>query len=739
MRTRPAAFSAVQMSVAAEQHIIVKLYDGTSTWLFSDIDMHLSDGHVYPLFIPEDFNGPIEAVDIMSKEWVVGEAVVGLSNIRYRKDTSSDWVKFSEEAGGLLNGTMTIYLASGRNVAALSDCLTRWAGTIVEAPEYDLDRIIVRAVDNTIVYNVLLPQRYMNEIDYGEHLIDENSEKKLPIVYGEFARKASGNDDIFSGIGLAKTYRISTYPYSTRHALSGHDIYSFTELYYDLGGPSILAVGNLTDTGYDSGDDIYTVWVNGQTYCYDLFIPNESPPSDYDDSGYTPDNSSYAHDGNSSTQAGIKDNVTDNGTEQIGRGNWGITNSDIMMAHLQRTSGELIDNETYPIIYFQQKNATWESTDAIAGNDVIIIQFYFSRDGSSDRFINVATMSTSGSEWGQSTWVNYASKNITNFAYPLDTELMLSIYAQNTASDDANSSTDDDVIIKFGEIQFCLQVYYITAPLEGWAELSGRMFGSWIDGGSRSNSYDEYDLIEDPAFIIESLLRDELSLSDSDINLSSFDDAANSSVKARINLHSENEMRLNDVIRQLAEQSTFAFYWSAAGKARLIALNDSTPTTAVRGSHSVIIPYSHIVEGTIKISKDPHIINHLNVESRWQEEYQTFRDVDVVENSTSQTSYGVRKYEAKWKNIATTSSDHVAAHLVSNANGIWANAHNVIEFEAAGFTGADIEIGDWIEFDSTTVDPHITLFGTSFSGIQFLVMEMVMGLQSTYIKAIELY
>lgn len=38
----------------------------------------------------------------------------------------------------------------------------------------------------------------------------------------------------------------------------------------------------------------------------------------------------------------------------------------------------------------------------------------------------------------------------------------------------------------------------------------GRMFGSWIDSNGRSNGYAEGDLIENPAYIIESILREEL-------------------------------------------------------------------------------------------------------------------------------------------------------------------------------------------------------------------------------------
>lgn len=39
---------------------------------------------------------------------------------------------------------------------------------------------------------------------------------------------------------------------------------------------------------------------------------------------------------------------------------------------------------------------------------------------------------------------------------------------------------------------------------------AGRMFGKWIDDNSRDNGYDQGDLIQNPIYIIESILRDEL-------------------------------------------------------------------------------------------------------------------------------------------------------------------------------------------------------------------------------------
>ena len=49
------------------------------------------------------------------------------------------------------------------------------------------------------------------------------------------------------------------------------------------------------------------------------------------------------------------------------------------------------------------------------------------------------------------------------------------------------------------------------------------------------------------------------------------------------------------------------------------------------------------------------------------------------------------------------------------------------------------KIGDWIELDATSVDPHIKIFGASWAGKQFLVTGLVQTSNSTQIEAIELY
>ena len=335
-----------------------------------------------------------------------------------------------------------------------------------------------------------------------------------------------------------------------------------------------------------------------------------------------------------------------------------------------------------------------------------------------DDGITVAWAAATGHTIGDS-WIirAYAPKK-KNSSY------MMGLYAESNTTPPI-----DDWLFEVNEMRLLLQLHADSSwPV--YAECKGLEYGTWID--SRSSNYASNAVIEDPAGIIESFLR-EIGVASSKIDLVAFISAENTSVKARINLFSDNELTVDEAIRQIAEQSTLAYIWSAAGKARAIPLNDTSPTT------NRTIPYSHLVDGRITISQTSEIVNDIQINSRWQQEYDSFADRDNFTDATSQTTYGVRKYEANWPNIAGTSVTEVKDHYVDGANAIWIDAHNVIEIETFGFSNADLEIGDWIELDSTTCDPQIKPLGVSWSGKQFLVVELLQGANSTQIKAIELH
>ena len=290
----------------------------------------------------------------------------------------------------------------------------------------------------------------------------------------------------------------------------------------------------------------------------------------------------------------------------------------------------------------------------------------------------------------------------------------------------------DDWLFEVNEVRLKMRFAFNgTWPV--FAACDGLGYGSWILG--RASEYIQGNVMEDPSSIIESILRDELGQVNADLDLTSFIAAENTSVKARMNLHDRNAMSAFDAIRQLSEQSTFCFSFGPDAKSRIIDLADKSPTT------TRTIPFSHIVTDSIVVGKTSNIRNLLHIDSLWQEEYDDFSEQTTVEDTTSTADVGIgeRIYNAKWPNIAGTSKDVVSANLVNSTDGIWSKRHTTLALNTLGSINADLIEGDWIELDAATVDHHIKCYGASWSGKQFLIVNVKHGQKHTKIKAVKLW
>ena len=92
-----------------------------------------------------------------------------------------------------------------------------------------------------------------------------------------------------------------------------------------------------------------------------------------------------------------------------------------------------------------------------------------------------------------------------------------------------------------------------------------------------------------------------------------------------------------------------------------------------------------------------------------------------------------------WPNICGTSKDAVAALLVNATDGLWSKDHLTITLTLIGWKHLDLDCGDWIELDDTSVDPHLLCLGVSWSGKQFMITKMTYRKNSIELTAVELY
>lgn len=704
MRTSPATVFTMNEKklLGADMHWVIELTDGASTWYFGDTMMELTEGFVYPLM---KSNWTItQRMDPFSKNWSIGTLTIKLKNGYYKKDTSSDDVRASDELAGIRGQAATLYAITGSGgviTSLASHALDYFNGVVVVPPEYDDDEVSIKIYDVGKTLHTTLPQNTIGS-EWADAPLQTINDK-IPLCYGTFTLTGGVSESFdYSGLGMAKGVRVSKSPFGI--AVFGDHISKSISNMVLLDGWEDPASYNICtyDEDYDSA---YTVAYTGTSVKVDAYMrlaDNEDDGWSDSESLEPPDNPENIWDRDESTYASMNDSI-DDGTDTEARAAFHITSWPGEYIHYVLVSARVNDvsgsSEAVTVKLVDIENDTVIATGALSGNTPLA-------------------------------W--YATSDLSSSVQSNGTPNGVYISMPYTSDPEADGTPDNEEMLRVYDLH--IQVRY--GPTEHWdvyAEVEGREYGAWIDEHSAS-SYTEGDLIEDPAGIIESILIDELGLTYNDIDMDSFDASENSDVVMRINLHSDNEAMSNEVIKQICEQSTFAFCFTAEGKAKLIPLNDDSPTT------DATIPWSHIIPGSLKISKSDYIINNLIVNSKYQQEYSgVYRDRDEYDDATSQAAFGTLKYEASWQNIEGTSAAHVAGHLVTASTGIWSNEHTEIEFDMKGFTGVRHEIGDWIELDDETVDGHLLCYGESWSGKQFLITGLTQKNNSTHITAIELH
>lgn len=602
--------------------------------------------------------------------------------------------------------SVEIYLLCGENATGLSDCILCFSGTLKESPKYDEHTWSITIVDQSIsLLTRQLPLATVGSVYSdapGDYLNDA-----IPLVYGIF-----NWDDLSSDVGLVKGIPINT-DTPPKCVFADHVLNAFTTMFYQESGLTEPSFYNSVTLNVNDGGRGTGVPLSSELTIY-LIPDNRS----YE--GYTfpylaaqqPDYPNKAYDRDQNTYCESWDGF-DNGTTMYSNATFGFgPERDIA-----------IEGVFYKAI--EQSGGNWglrykigpSSGITFGTQEVRICWNYVGSTLYSEDF--AATF--------DNTWRNTGTANHDGPLMSDRLKYCLLVLASSTSG--ADSVINNKHIAKIYEIRLRI-IYKEAAAMIGWGALQGREFGSWIDSAGHlvdDQGYDAGDLIEDPAYIIESLLRDELSWATASIDEASFDDAANSSVIMRMNL--TKKATAARIIRQICEQSTFAFHMSGAGKAKLIPLNESSPST------DRTIPFSHVKANSLRMSQVGPFVNWLTYNSCWLPQLGKYRNINTNYDVGSASSYGVHEHTVYWPNIEGTSVTHIFQHLIS-ATGLWSEPKNVIEFEAIGFTNADIEIGDWIELDDETWDAQLQLNGASWSGEQFLVTEVTQKQDGTRIKAI---
>jgi len=274
----------------------------------------------------------------------------------------------------------------------------------------------------------------------------------------------------------------------------------------------------------------------------------------------------------------------------------------------------------------------------------------------------------------------------------------------------------------------------------------GRKYGSWVDADSRDNGYDENDLIENPIYIIEDILRDELSLASANIDYALFDTAGNTTnghIKEPFDEDDTEHIKFafsqykfinsRDLINRICKQICSWVWLSGDGKFKIRTLlrpGDSFSTDKT-------IDYNDI---NIKsISKSPLNTVRNDITVNYNYDYgqdQNLSQVNTTDSTSAGTTVNGNNQTLKLKLDAEGIIDSTTAtQLADGYKAIFKDRKVVLEFDIINPKYNDLEITDHITFSNW--DSNLKLYGAAFSSDVFIIQSISKKVNGCSIKAIK--
>lgn len=239
---------------------------------------------------------------------------------------------------------------------------------------------------------------------------------------------------------------------------------------------------------------------------------------------------------------------------------------------------------------------------------------------------------------------------------------------------------------------------------EVFVTADGRKFGSWIDAGGRTppaGQDDEGDIIQNPASVIEDILRTDLDIATADINTASFDAAANELNGWEFAFNLLEQINSLTLIENLCKQAMLNYYINSQGQHSLIVIKSSysTDDTLYKKdieAHTFYYKKSKVADliNDLDLQYDPHPATGVMIES--------IQETD----STSQTTYNIVKEKilSADKIVDVKTADNLADAMCSTASGFWNDTHYIIYVKMLTWEKIHWDIGDIILIDSSIDD-----------------------------------
>ena len=273
----------------------------------------------------------------------------------------------------------------------------------------------------------------------------------------------------------------------------------------------------------------------------------------------------------------------------------------------------------------------------------------------------------------------------------------------------------------------------------------GRKYGSWIDADSRNNGYDQNDLIENPVYMIEDILRTELSMSSSNIDYALFDTAGNTTnghitksfndavgdIKFAFSQYKF--INSKELIDRICKQ-IFSWVWlSGDGKAKIRTLLRPGDTF----SADKTIDFLDINLKSISRSGLNTVRNDITVNYNYDYgQDQNLSRVNTTDSTSAGTTVNDNNQSLKLNLDAEGVLDSTTAtQMADGYKAIFKDRKIILEFDILTPKYNDLEITDHITFSNW--DSDLKLYGTAFSSDYFLITSISKKINGCSIKAIK--
>lgn len=304
----------------------------------------------------------------------------------------------------------------------------------------------------------------------------------------------------------------------------------------------------------------------------------------------------------------------------------------------------------------------------------------------------------------------------------------------------SNWGKDDSVIQKTKKI-VNFDTFFPTNLKYVYCSGKGRKYGTWIN--SRSAGYSTTDFIENPVFIVEDMLRNELSLTSSEIDESTFNTSGNTTdgligdilndsvTDIKFALSQPKFIYSQDFADKIAFQILSWIFVSSNGKYKIRTLKRSY------SSADKTIDFNDIDLKSISQTPINSVRNDITVNYGY--DYAKNQYLSRVNPSADSTSVGttVNGYKQTLEiEVNTETLDSTTATQIADAYlTIMKDRKTVIEFKCQRPKYNDLEIGDIITFDNWTSD--IKIYGTAMGTDYYIIQSISKQPDGCSIKAIK--